>query len=78
MQAFVEPYTVPASTSTEEAVVDLDNPKPGPGAQLPCVAAMEFLADIYEKAGGDQTGKAIEVSSRGTPRRFEQANRPPQ
>ena len=55
----MEPYTL--SSTTEEAVVDLDNPKPGPGAQLPCVAALEFLADIHEKAGGEQTKKAVEV-----------------
>lgn len=61
LQTFVEPYTVPASSSTDEGIVDLDNPRPGPGAQLPCVAALEFLADIHEKAGGEQTKQAIEV-----------------
>ena len=42
-------------------VVDLDNPLPSPGAELPCVAAMEFLADVYEREGGNATAKAVEV-----------------
>ena len=42
-------------------VVDLDNPPPSAGAQLPAVAALEFMADIYEKEGGDATVKAVEV-----------------
>ena len=57
--AFVEPYT--ASETPAPEVVDLDNPPPSPGAQLPCVAALEFLADTYEKEGGEKTAKAVEV-----------------
>ncbi|KAI1784532.1 protein prenylyltransferase [Ganoderma leucocontextum] len=57
--AFVEPYT--ASETPAPDVVDLDNPLPSPGAQLPCVAALEFLADIYEKEGGEKTAKAVEI-----------------
>ena len=57
--AFVEPYT--ASETPAPEVVDLDNPLPSPGAQLPCVAALEFLADTYEKEGGEKTAKAVEV-----------------
>ena len=57
--AFVEPYT--ASEPPAADVVDLDNPLPSAGAQLPCVPALEFLADGYEKEGGEKTTKAVEV-----------------
>ena len=56
---FVEPYT--ASEPPAADVVDLDNPLPSAGAQLPCVPALEFLADVYEKEGGEKTAKAVEV-----------------
>lgn len=57
------PYTVPHPEQHEVPgdVVDLEDPLPSPGAQLPCVAAIEFLADIYEANGGDDLMKAIEV-----------------
>ena len=60
---FVEPYTTsqPPSREMNDDVVDLDNPPPSAGAQLPAVAALEFMADIYEKEGGDATAKAVEV-----------------
>ncbi|KAG6874259.1 hypothetical protein C0993_000735, partial [Termitomyces sp. T159_Od127] len=32
-------------------IVDLENPPPSKGAELPCPAAIEFLADIHEKEG---------------------------
>ncbi|TBU34341.1 protein prenylyltransferase [Dichomitus squalens] len=57
--AFVEPYTASEPPATD--VVDLDNPLPSAGAQLPCVAALEFLADIYEEEGGEKTAKAVEI-----------------
>ena len=41
--------------------MDLDNPAPTEGAQLPSVNALEFLADIYEDEGGDKILKAVEV-----------------
>lgn len=61
--SFVEPYTTaqPPRRGTDEDVVDLDNPLPSEGAELPCVAALEFMADIYEKQGADAIGKAVEV-----------------
>ena len=46
---------------SSEDVVDLDNPLPSAGAELPCVAALEFLADIYEQEGSEGTAKAVEV-----------------
>ncbi|KAF8137413.1 hypothetical protein EV363DRAFT_1428312 [Boletus edulis] len=64
LRSFVGPYSVPHPEQHEaslEDVVDLENPLPSPGAQLPCVAAIEFLADIYETTGGDDLMKAIEL-----------------
>lgn len=44
-------------------VLDLENPPPGPGAQLPCVASLEFYADILEKRGEKENiEKATAVS----------------
>ena len=45
----------------EEVVVDLENPRPSRGAELPCAYAIEFLADVYEAAGGDEKSKAVPV-----------------
>jgi protein farnesyltransferase/geranylgeranyltransferase type-1 subunit alpha len=55
---FVEPYTRPLGADTD-AVIDLDNPLPGGSAQLPCVEALEFLADVYEAQ--DEREKAVSV-----------------
>ena len=61
---FVKPYTVTASNDSNADLVDLENPLPGRGAELPCPFAVEFLADIYEKEGGeDQLLQATEVCS---------------
>lgn len=49
MEEFVVPYTKPEENS--DSVVDLDNPPPSKGAQLPAVPAVEFLADIRESQG---------------------------
>lgn len=60
LSPFVKPYT---ATSVEKIdVVDLDNPVPSEGAELPCVMALEFLADTFEQEGGSQIPKAVEVS----------------
>ena len=51
---FIQPYARPQpgikdeGVSTEDVIIDLDNPLPGEAAQLPCVEALEFLADVYE------------------------------
>jgi protein farnesyltransferase/geranylgeranyltransferase type-1 subunit alpha len=66
---FVLPYadiTTPRSdeppiTFSTEEVVDLENPLPSKGAHLPAVAAIEFLADIYESVGGETKQRAIDV-----------------
>lgn len=62
LTSFVEPYTASQRPAPGEEVVDLDNPLPTERAELPCVAALEFMADAYEKRGGDSVPKAVEVS----------------
>lgn len=61
LQVFVMPYSLPQPPfGTPPEVVDLENPLPSKEAQLPCVAAVEFMSDIYE-AAGDGLMKATEV-----------------
>ncbi|KZT69178.1 protein prenylyltransferase [Daedalea quercina L-15889] len=60
LTTFVQLYTV-SSPSIAPEVMDLDNPVPTEGAQLPCVNALEFQADIYEQEGGTQITKAVEI-----------------
>jgi len=58
---FVKPYTVPLDSQCID-IVDLENPPPPPDAKLPCVPALEFLADIHEQTGDqDDILKAVEV-----------------
>lgn len=57
MEEFVIPYT--KSEEGPGSVVDLDNPPPSKGAQLPAVPAVEFLADIRESQG--KISEATEV-----------------
>jgi len=62
LQLFVQPYATPRSPDeTVTEVVDLENPAPSNGAQLPCPAAVEFLADIHEAEGGDSLKQAVEL-----------------
>ncbi|KAI0355915.1 protein prenylyltransferase [Trametes cingulata] len=61
LSSFVEPYTASQPPAPTDEVVDLDNPLPSAEAELPCVAALEFMADVYEKQGGDATAKAVEI-----------------
>ena len=63
---FLIPYTVPHDiTSSSAMVLDLENPLPSPGADLPCPAALEFLAEIYEEEGHeDGTANAVLVRPR--------------
>jgi protein farnesyltransferase/geranylgeranyltransferase type-1 subunit alpha len=61
---FVKPYTLLRSPHDEVSeVIDLENPLPSKGAELPCPDAIEFLADIYEAEGGDSILKATEVGA---------------
>ena len=58
--------TIPSSSSSgsDRNVVDLDNPPPVEGAELPVPAAIEFMADIWEKEGTKEgLDKATEVRS---------------
>ncbi|KAG6897026.1 hypothetical protein C0992_004554 [Termitomyces sp. T32_za158] len=50
VEDFVRLY-VGTSDDAVRDVVDLENPPPAKGAELPCPAAIEFLADIHEKEG---------------------------
>jgi protein farnesyltransferase/geranylgeranyltransferase type-1 subunit alpha len=62
LQAFVLPYSLPQPPlGTPPEVVDLESPLPSKDSQLPCVAAVEFMADIHEAAGGSDLVKATEV-----------------
>ena len=45
------PSPSPLSPGSDRNVVDLDNPPPAEGAELPVPAAIEFMADIWEKEG---------------------------
>jgi len=57
---FVRPYTLPNDEQAAD-LVDLENPPPSRDAYLPCPAAIEFLADIYEAEGEDSMLKATEL-----------------
>ena len=60
LESFVQLYILPKAPAQD--VLDLENPAPGPEAQLPCVAALEFYADIHERRGGKENiDKAVEV-----------------
>ncbi|KIY48940.1 protein prenylyltransferase [Fistulina hepatica ATCC 64428] len=61
LQSFVEMYTRSAPPADRAGIVDLENPGPDENAQLPCVAAIEFLADIYESEGEEGIPKAKEL-----------------
>jgi len=58
---FVKLYTASQPPSNAEDIVDLENPAPSPNAHLPAIPALEFLADIYEKEGGDGIQKAVPI-----------------
>jgi hypothetical protein len=42
-------------------ILDLENPPPSKGAELPCAAAIEFMADVHEASGKEGVSKAVEV-----------------
>ncbi|KAF8627329.1 hypothetical protein AX15_004403 [Amanita polypyramis BW_CC] len=50
---FVNLYAAALDPSRTD-IVDLENPPPSNDARLPCVHAVEFLADIYERDGENQ------------------------
>ncbi|KAF5325492.1 hypothetical protein D9619_009721 [Psilocybe cf. subviscida] len=64
---FARLYAFSRSGPVRRDIVDLDNPPPSDDAELPCVHAMEFLADILEiegvakaKTGPQEAAQAIE------------------
>ena len=61
LASFAQPYTVRRAPWDDEDVVDLDNPAPSLDADLPCVSAMDFLAEAYAREGGDATQNAIKL-----------------
>ncbi|TFL01666.1 protein prenylyltransferase [Pterulicium gracile] len=59
LAGFVEPYAgLPGPTASDADTIDTENPAPQPGARLPSVAALEFMADVYEKQGGERLADA--------------------
>ncbi|KZT24905.1 protein prenylyltransferase [Neolentinus lepideus HHB14362 ss-1] len=63
LTAFVEPYTLEHDKEGEasEDVVDLEDPPPAKGAELPCALAIEFLADVHEGEGQEGVRRAVEL-----------------
>ncbi|KDQ58400.1 hypothetical protein JAAARDRAFT_34190 [Jaapia argillacea MUCL 33604] len=63
LSIFVRPYAQARSPDAEaDEVIDLENPSPSKGAQLPCVPAIEFLADVYESGKSrDDIEKAAQL-----------------
>jgi protein farnesyltransferase/geranylgeranyltransferase type-1 subunit alpha len=59
--AFVELYVVDAVEEDVNRVLDLENPPPSEGAQLPCPAAIEFMADVHEARGKVGITEAVKV-----------------
>ncbi len=62
--AFVELYVDELDELDDEdadRVVDLENPPPSEGAQLPCPAAIEFMADVHEARGKEGISEAVKV-----------------
>ena len=59
--AFVELYVVESVDADADRVLDLENPPPSQGAQLPCPAAIEFMADIHEARGKEGISEAVKV-----------------
>lgn len=57
----MEPYVADAGDADPDRVLDLENPPPSQGAQLPCPAAIEFLADVHEAKGKEGISEAVEV-----------------
>jgi len=61
--AFAELYVVETVEAGTGDVVDLENPPPSQGAELPCPAALEFMADIHEARGKEGVPEAVKFWS---------------
>lgn len=60
---FAELYVVDAVKPGTDDVLDLENPSPSEGAELPCPAAIEFMADVHEARGKEGVTEAVQVTS---------------
>jgi protein farnesyltransferase/geranylgeranyltransferase type-1 subunit alpha len=60
---FAELYAVDAVQPGVDDVLDLENPPPSKGAELPCSAAIEFMADVHEAKGKEGVSEAVKVCS---------------
>ncbi|KAF8902558.1 hypothetical protein CPB84DRAFT_1775678 [Gymnopilus junonius] len=59
---FALPYAHSRGAYHTKEIVDLENPPPTETAQLPCVQAMEFMADVWENEGGEEkTEQAVKM-----------------
>jgi len=75
LRKFVEPYATARTRTDSESnyvsdppkspdeVIDLENPLPSAGAELPSRLAVEFLAEIHEREGADGLQQALKASS---------------
>jgi len=59
--AFVGLYVVDGVDEDVDSVLDLENPPPCEGAQLPCTAAIEFMADVHEARGKEGITEAVKL-----------------
>jgi len=58
---FVREYIVDTVEPRGSDTLDLENPPPSEGAELPCAAAIEFMADVHEASGKEEISKAVEL-----------------
>ena len=65
LREFVIPYTTRGSIGTfAKSTLNLEDPPPSQGSDLPCPAALEFLAEIHEEVPKKDTIEhAVLVSS---------------
>lgn len=62
LRTFVEMYTDNPDRGFADEI-DLEDPQPSEGAELPCSAAIEFMAEVLESEGQNAIPKAVEVRS---------------
>ncbi|KAH9006558.1 protein prenylyltransferase [Lactarius hatsudake] len=58
---FARQYIVDTVDPRGNDILDLENPPPSEGAELPCAAAMEFMADVHEASGNGGISEAVEL-----------------
>ncbi len=59
--SFARQYIVDTVEPEGNDILDLENPPPSEGAELPCAAAIEFMADVHEATGKEGISEAVEV-----------------